>query len=144
MKEGNVSSLDAIYTNDFSMICGYLTRKTRCLIFNLTVINFLTKLFIAQNSSSNVLIWSDEFNSYKLNESNWIAVNGSVNGESQYYTANNAFVNESCLVIEARKEKLNLMNYTSAKLMSRISFKYGIFEARIKLPKGSLICLIFS
>ena len=90
------------------------------------------------------MIWSDEFNSYKLNETNWIAVNGSVNGESQYYTANNAFVNDSCLVVEARKEKLNLFNYTSAKLMSRISFKYGIFEARIKLPKGSILYLIFS
>jgi beta-glucanase (GH16 family) len=53
-------------------------------------------------------------------------------------------VNDSCLVVEARKEKLNLYNYTSAKLMSRISFKYGIFEARIKLPKGSILYLIFS
>jgi beta-glucanase (GH16 family) len=90
------------------------------------------------------LIWSDEFNSYKLNETNWIAINGSVNGESQYYTADNAFVNESYLVVEARKEKINLYNYTSAKLMSRISFKYGIFEARIKLPKGSICYSIFS
>ncbi len=88
------------------------------------------------------MIWSDEFDSYKLNETKWIAVNGSVNGESQYYTTNNAFVSESCLVVEARKEKLNQYNYTSAKLMSRISFKYGIFEARIKLPKGSKFYLV--
>ncbi len=90
------------------------------------------------------MIWSDEFDSYQLNETNWIAVNGSVNGESQFYTANNAFVNESCLVVEARKEKFNQYNYTSAKLMSRVSFKYGIFEARIKLPKGSIFNLILS
>lgn len=89
------------------------------------------------------MIWSDEFDSNgQLNETNWKAITGSVNGESQYYTANNAFVNESYLVVEARKEKLNLYNYTSAKLMSRNSFKYGIFETRIKLPKGLMLWLV--
>ena len=40
------------------------------------------------------------------------------------------------LIIEARKEKFNFSQYTSSRLVSAEKFKYGIFEARIKFPKG--------
>ena len=58
------------------------------------------------------------------------------NNELEYYTSSNAFVNNKSLIIEARKESVDAFNYTSSRLVSVKSFQYGIFEARIKLPKG--------
>jgi beta-glucanase (GH16 family) len=40
------------------------------------------------------------------------------------------------LTITAKRENANGRQYTSAKLVSKQEWKYGVFEARIKSPKG--------
>ena len=118
MKSGIISKSNAFYTNDYTMICGILN-----------------------TAKSGPLLWSDEFNSNQVNTSNWKfdlgnGVNGWGNYESQYYTSTNAINQNGNLKIQAKRETINSFKYTSARLVSRTSFKYGVFEARIKLPKG--------
>jgi beta-glucanase (GH16 family) len=91
------------------------------------------------------LVWSDEFNYKGLPDSSkWnydTGGNGWGNNELEYYTANrttNARVENGNLVIEARKEKWENKQYTSARLTTKGKgdWKYGRIEVRAKLPKG--------
>ncbi|MES2388248.1 MAG: glycoside hydrolase family 16 protein [Bacteroidota bacterium] len=63
------------------------------------------------------------------------------NAELQYYTdaCTNAKVNDGNLVIEARKEVFpgGGRQYTSSRMKSNFSQKYGRFEARLKVPRGN-------
>ena len=96
-----------------------------------------------ENSSNRVLFWSEDFNvNGNVSTNNWKleignGVDGWGNNELQYYTNSNAFVKNDTLTIEARKENIGSFKYTSSRLVSTKAFKYGIFEARIKLPKGA-------
>ena len=40
------------------------------------------------------------------------------------------------MIIEARKENRDRARFTSARLISKRSFRYGVFEMRAKLPFG--------
>lgn len=90
------------------------------------------------------VFWSDEFDETFLNEENWdILVEGeNSNGELQFYTNREANVRlaDGNLVIEARKEQFSdervMREYTSARLISRGEWQYGIMEARVKVPVG--------
>ena len=89
------------------------------------------------------LVWSDEFNGDKLDESVWnynTGGNGWGNNELQYYTTRpeNIRIVNGCLEIEARKETYENREYTSARIYSKgkKSFLYGKMEARIKFPGG--------
>jgi beta-glucanase (GH16 family) len=91
------------------------------------------------------LVWSDEFNTNGLPDSTrWnydTGGNGWGNNEAEYYTARrseNARVTNGCLVIEARKEKWENKEYTSARLVTKGKgdWKYGRIEVRAKLPGG--------
>ena len=91
------------------------------------------------------LVWSDEFNYRGLPDpKKWVhkvGGDGWGNQELQYYTADkpaNARVERGKLIIEARKEKINSNNYTSARLVTagKGDWTYGRFEIRAKLPKG--------
>ena len=89
------------------------------------------------------LVWSDEFNANALDESVWnynTGGNGWGNNELQYYTnrPENIRLVNGCLEIEARKEKYDNRDYTSARIFSKgkKSFLYGKMEARIKFPGG--------
>lgn len=91
------------------------------------------------------LVWSDEFNYSGLPDSTkWTAEvggHGWGNNEMQFYTANrkeNARVENGMLIIEARKEKWEGKDYTSARLVTKGKgdFLYGKIEVRAKLPKG--------
>ena len=62
--------------------------------------------------------------------------NGWGNNELQYYSDTNAHVNDGNLMIVSKKENMANMPYTSARLVSKRKFKYGIIEYRAKLPKG--------
>jgi beta-glucanase (GH16 family)/PKD repeat protein len=86
-------------------------------------------------------LWSDEFESEKINAETWSYTTGGSgfgNGELQYYTAShkNAYVENGNLVIEARREEQDGLQFTSSRLHTngRMSFRYGTLEARIKLP----------
>ena len=92
------------------------------------------------------LIFSDEFNTpgapdatkwgYDIGNGS----NGWGNEEKQYYTSrtDNAVVQNGVLRIVLKKENFSGFNYTSARLLTanKFSFKYGIVEARAKLPAG--------
>ncbi len=86
------------------------------------------------------LLWSDEFDYTGVpNPNEWtqeLGGNGWGNNELQYYSDNNAHVNDGNLVIISKKENMANMQYTSARLISKKNFKYGIIEYRAKLPKG--------
>jgi beta-glucanase (GH16 family) len=96
------------------------------------------------------LVWSDEFNGTgAINTSNWFqqsqlpAGNSWYNGELQHYTNRQVNANESngSLNLVAKKETFTdqgqTKQYTSARLNSKFSFKYGRVEVRAKLPSGA-------
>jgi beta-glucanase (GH16 family) len=91
------------------------------------------------------LIFSDEFNGpagSKPDTTKWVTESGTgQNNELQYYTMNNnANMNGAGqLVIEARREAVGGMQYTSHRMNTgtKFSFEYGRVEARMKLPKGN-------
>src|SRR5882672_9620935 len=107
-------------------------------------------LFIAGCVSSGKspwkLVWSDEFNYRGLPDTaKWNYDVGSDGGwgnnELEYYTyreTENARVEDSMLIIEARKEKIDSFNYTSARLVTRgkAAWQYGKIEVRARLPEG--------
>ncbi|NJB82547.1 glycoside hydrolase family 16 protein [Wenyingzhuangia aestuarii] len=94
------------------------------------------------NGNNNVLVWSDEFNTagspctenwtYDIGNSGW------GNNELQYYTRDNAVVENGILKITAKKETYRGAPYTSARMKTqdRFSFTYGKVEVRAKLPYG--------
>lgn len=101
------------------------------------------------------LVFSDEFNGRRgtrVNAAKWTAEIGGQgwgNQELEFYTdsAENAFLDgKGSLVIKAIKKDLppsfncwyGQCRYTSARLVTKgkFDFKYGRFEARIKIPRG--------
>ena len=89
------------------------------------------------------LVWEERFTGTKIEEANWNYTEGSWgfgNDELQYYTAReeNARIENGLLILEAKEEKYEGMNYTSAKLSTKgkASWKYGRFEIKAKLPEG--------
>ncbi|MDZ5472293.1 glycoside hydrolase family 16 protein [Bacillus sp. 31A1R] len=89
------------------------------------------------------LIWEDSFELSEIDSSKWNFVEGGWgfgNEESQYYTARkeNARIENGKLVLEARQEAYEKMNYTSAKLTTKgkAAWKYGRFSIRAKMPEG--------
>ena len=87
------------------------------------------------------LVWQDEFDGQGLPDaSRWNYEEGFIrNNERQYYTrarAENARLENGLLIIEARRERFQNADYTSASLTSRASWTYGRIEVRAKLPKG--------
>lgn len=109
---------------------------------------------LAQNGWK--LIWSDEFNvDGSYNSDVWEPEQGFArNHEAQWYQGDNAFCQDGCLVIEARREKRNNplyrkdasqqdwrrnrknIVYTSTSLTTRksFSFTYGRMEVKAKIP----------
>ncbi|HRX10577.1 MAG TPA: family 16 glycosylhydrolase [Draconibacterium sp.] len=90
-----------------------------------------------------VLIWGDEFNTPGLPDSTkWSYETGKIaNNELQYYTSKrleNARIEDSVLIIEARKEKYSGADYTSARIVSRGigDWKFGKVEISAKVPTG--------
>ena len=89
------------------------------------------------------LVWSDEFNTPGLPDSTkWGYEKGRVrNQELQYFTQKrleNARIEDTVLIIQARKELYNGSDYTSASLISKGvgDWKYGKVEMNVKVPEG--------
>jgi beta-glucanase (GH16 family) len=90
-------------------------------------------------------VWSDEFDYKGLpDKTKWnydVGGHGWGNNELQFYTEKrleNARVENGNLVIEARRERWDTSQYTSARLVSKGKgdWQYGKIEVRAKLPKG--------
>ncbi|HWJ27923.1 MAG TPA: family 16 glycosylhydrolase [Flavisolibacter sp.] len=91
------------------------------------------------------LVWSDEFSGNTLDANAWNYETGNGSGgwgnnELEYYTnsAKNVFVSNGNLIIEARKESISAINYSSAPIttQNKKTFTYGSVDIRAKLPKG--------
>src|SRR6476619_3992988 len=89
------------------------------------------------------LAWNDEFNGHGLPDSSkWSFDVGAKkwgNNELEYYTdhdTSNVKQQDGRLIITARKEKMEGMDYTSARLLSKnkAEFQYGRIEASARLP----------
>ncbi len=117
--DGNIESIE-----------GWLLKE----YFNIPVINAADK--------DTVLVWSDEFNNDFLDTTIWTRLEGEYwfNEELQAYTKSsaNSYCEDGKLKITARKEKYGIRDYTSARIVSRYNadFRYGRFEASIKMPEG--------
>lgn len=91
------------------------------------------------------LAWSDEFTSPTLDLNVWNQETGNGtdgwgNHELEYYTnsTKNTFVSNGNLIIEARKESIGGMNYSSGRMTTanKKTFKFGRIDIRAKLPVG--------
>jgi beta-glucanase (GH16 family) len=96
------------------------------------------------------LTWADEFDAPGLPDpARWTHDThanrtGWYNNERQYYSAarlQNARVEDGLLIVEARHEAPDAPDsggqaYTSARLLSRDGWTYGLYEVRAKLPCG--------
>jgi len=88
------------------------------------------------------LAWTDEFNGSALDTKVWNTELGNNNGwgnhELEYYTGRpqNVFLSNGNLIIEARKETYEGLNYTSARLttQNKKTFTFGRIDIRAKLP----------
>lgn len=119
--------------------------KNRYFLLIVSLLCFTGIPIIAQSCYE--LVWSDEFNyTGTPDTTHWTfetgnGSNGWGNNELEYYTSRleNARVDDSVLIIEARKENYNGSEYTSARMITYdndLNLKYGKVEARIKLPEG--------
>ncbi len=91
------------------------------------------------------LKWQDDFSAATLNENDWnveLHDAGWVNQEKQKYvnSTDNIYLEDGKLVIKPIKtvDENGEATYTSGRIntQNKHNFKYGIFEARIKVPKG--------
>ncbi|MCC5915602.1 MAG: glycoside hydrolase family 16 protein [Balneolaceae bacterium] len=89
------------------------------------------------------LVWSEEFDGDELNTEIWNYWYGpAYNNELQFYTGReeNIFLKNDKLHIRALDDGYRGYDYTSARISTdstRIGWKEGRFEARIKMPEGN-------
>ena len=91
------------------------------------------------------LKWSDDFEGDALNLNDWNIEThdpGWVNNELQEYTdsSQNIYVKDGKLVLKPIKtvDETGTVRYTSGRVntQNKHDFKYGLFEAKVKVPKG--------
>ena len=101
----------------------------------------------AQADTCATPLWQDEFTGDRIDEDKWQLIKGDGcdqdlcgwgNNEEQWYSPENARIEDGLLQITARRERSKSRRYTSAKLTTEGLFaaQYGRFEARMKLPAG--------
>ena len=118
----------------------WMTLVTALLLTTTVIISFRPK-----HLKTWKLVWGDEFNYTGLPDSSkWnydLGGDGWGNQELEYYTSkkeDNARVENGMLIIEARKEKVEKNDYSSARLVTKgkAEWQYGKIEVKAKLPKG--------
>jgi beta-glucanase (GH16 family) len=112
------------------------------------LIVFAISWLVVQHSTSQTLVWQDEFNTNTLNTNVWTYdfgdgcgnrnLCGWGNAELQNYTTRpeNVRIENGNLIIEGRRENYANSSFTSGRIKTegRVHFKYGTLEARIKIP----------
>jgi len=129
---GGVQKSDAIFNNNYNMVCGIVSPVTTNAPIKPTTLPPLKSLMMS--------LMSDEFDYSGLPDpTKWTIVNaggGFGNNEAQFYTPQNVNVSNGLLTIQARKQAWGGQQYTSGKLTSNVHFNYGVFEMRAKIPQG--------
>ena len=92
---------------------------------------------VYDNSGERTVVFFDDFDIF--DSSKWVCEVGNVrnyNTEQQCYRSENVSIEDSCLVLTAKKESYGGKNWTSGSISGQTlqSFKYGRFEAKIKFP----------
>ncbi len=93
-------------------------------------------------------LWQDEFSGDEIDPSKWLIIEGDGcgqalcgwgNNEEQWYSRNNARIENGALYLTAKRQRVLRRHYTSAKLTTegRFAAQFGRFEARMKLPSGA-------
>ena len=82
------------------------------------------------------LVWHDEFEGDHIDQNKWTVRDGGWSPE--WHLPANVTVSDSNLIITAKQEDYNI-HYTSGLLYTKASWKYGRFEARIKVPYGKTL-----
>lgn len=151
LRYGNTYDLELTWSSSDESVAtvsqtGFVTAKGvgNAVITLATPVEEVTALVaVEHNWGAYKLVWSDEFDGTALDENVWgynIGGNSWGNQELQYYTQRpeNIRVQNGCLEIEARKEKYENCEYTSARILSqdKKTFTYGKIEARINFPGG--------
>ncbi len=106
-----------------------------------SIILSLAVLMLTGTSVRSAVVWEDQFNGTEIDTDTWIwdvASHGFGNGQMEYTTsrAKNSYIDSGNLVIETFREDYFGKSFTSARLntQGRFAYKYGILEARIKMP----------
>ncbi len=138
-----------------SVKLGRMTAIAASALFLFGCTNTMLEDVISDGSNNDKgmrLVWSDEFDGTSIDRTKWdfqigtgsqYGLSGWGNEERQYYTEDNATLEDGCLVIEARRENKEGMKYTSSRLRTATdngnlyTVKYGRVEARMKLPEGN-------
>jgi hypothetical protein len=95
----------------------------------------LPLLLAAPPSSSNwKLDFADEFNGNRLDEKRWNYRLGARMWSEQ--RKENVSVAGGMLRLALRKEKAGPLDYTAGGIISKQAFRYGYYEARVKMPRG--------
>jgi len=111
----------------------------------LVTVQAMTFSFCSAQNPAWHLVWSDEFNYEGLPDSSkWtydVGGSGWGNNELEYYTGKriqNARVENGNLIIEARREQIDSLKYSSARLLTRgkAAWQYGKIEVKAKIPQG--------
>lgn len=92
------------------------------------------------NKKNYKLIWQDEFNGRKLDETKWnvLTRETSKHNELQYYIPEEVYLQNGKLILRSSKRDFGPQHYTSGRLDTKDKFAvtYGRFEIRGKLPSG--------
>jgi beta-glucanase (GH16 family) len=102
-------------------------------IFYCFICLFICPIFLS--AQNRILVWSDEFNN-SIDFTNWDYEIGPTNDNVHYYTnrPENMQIVNGVLNLIALEESYLWYNYTSALVKTKINWRYGRIEARIKLP----------
>ncbi|WP_284349738.1 glycoside hydrolase family 16 protein [Roseisolibacter agri] len=95
--------------------------------------------------AGSTLVFGDEFSGLSIDRAKWIVYTGPVyNAELQAYVDDTAtaYVRDGMLVLQARARAHRdtagrAVEFVSARLHGRTTFRYGTIAARMKLPTGA-------
>ncbi len=82
-----------------------------------------------------ILAWSDNFNSNGVNTAKWY-----YRTDSKFLSVqlpHNVSAGHGTLTIAVKHQRINGKNYSGGGLISRRRFKYGYYEAQVRIPAGS-------
>ncbi|MHB1767845.1 MAG: glycoside hydrolase family 16 protein [Phycisphaerae bacterium] len=85
-----------------------------------------------------VLAWSDNFNNGRINTKKWY-----YRTDSKYLSVQlpqNVSVQHGILKIAVKHQRIDHKQYSGGGLISRRRFKYGYYEAGLRIPVGSQYC----
>jgi len=144
----NTSSLNPLLRSDFNRVLIQINGENNTSQVVAYIDDFLYT--VSNNVVYGNLVWSDEFNGNgSIDFSKWFPQtqfpmgNSWFGSEQQHYTnrIDNSYVSNGTLKVVAKREAYTnqgvTKQFTSARLNSKFSFKYGRVEVRAKLPQGN-------